>query len=418
MSNLAFAEALPYGRHAEEIKPAGMAIYDAFISYSHARDKPIAAALQSLLETIGKPWYRRRSLTIFRDDACLAATPLWPAIENALSHSRYLLLLASPQAAESAWVAREVDQWLRTKNVDTILIAVTSGRLEWDDTRGDFVWDEFTPLPPNLKGRFTSEPKWVEMHSLRRRSPRLSGRFNDMGATLAAAIHGVTKDTLLAKEVWQQRRALMLASATAAVMMVLGVTTAWYWRDAVQAHDFALAQQHEIVQQTQQAERTLMAAARAANAMIVGMARDLASRTDLPKDFVQNLLYRAQFLQDQIAETAAYAPDLMRSNVLALADIATALLRHGDPDGAIIAAKRAVTLAARLVEMLPQDIDRQRLLAESHERLADTYAATGNAKEARDALVIAAQLREKLAKANPGRQDLQDEYAAAQKRLG
>ena len=41
-----------------------MALYDAFVSYSHAKDKPIAAALQSVVQTLGKPWYRRRALRV------------------------------------------------------------------------------------------------------------------------------------------------------------------------------------------------------------------------------------------------------------------------------------------------------------------------------------------------------------------
>ena len=59
--------------------------YKAFISYSHAKDKPIAAALQGAVQKLGKPWYRRRALRIFRDDTSLSATPsLWPSIERAL----------------------------------------------------------------------------------------------------------------------------------------------------------------------------------------------------------------------------------------------------------------------------------------------------------------------------------------------
>jgi hypothetical protein len=48
--------------------------YDAFISYGHARDKPIATALQSIVQKLGKPWYRRRALRLFRDDTGLTAT--------------------------------------------------------------------------------------------------------------------------------------------------------------------------------------------------------------------------------------------------------------------------------------------------------------------------------------------------------
>src|SRR5271163_4206195 len=83
-----------------------MAAYDAFISYSHLKDKPIASALQSVIQTLGKAWYTRRSLRIFRDDTSLSATPhLWPTIETALGDSRFLILLASFESARSIWVS-------------------------------------------------------------------------------------------------------------------------------------------------------------------------------------------------------------------------------------------------------------------------------------------------------------------------
>ena len=115
--------------------------YDAFISYSHAKDKPIATALQSVVQKLGKPWYRRRALRVFRDDTSLSATPhLWPSIERALSQSRFLILLASPDAAASRWVGQEITYWLDDNSADTVLIALTEGELEWDQATGDFRW--------------------------------------------------------------------------------------------------------------------------------------------------------------------------------------------------------------------------------------------------------------------------------------
>src|SRR3954447_26095972 len=97
-----------------------LALYDAFISYSHAKDKPIAAALQSAVQKLGKAWYRRRAVRVFRDDTSLSATPhLWPTIEAALNESRYFILLGSPEAAESKWVNREVAHWLNHNSIDT-----------------------------------------------------------------------------------------------------------------------------------------------------------------------------------------------------------------------------------------------------------------------------------------------------------
>src|SRR5262247_2303261 len=107
-----------------------MATYDAFVSYSHAKDKPVAAALQLVMQRLGKPWYRRRALRVFRDDTSLSATPsLWPSIEQALGNARFLVLLASPEAAASPWVTKEVSYWLDHKGADTLLIALTDGAL-------------------------------------------------------------------------------------------------------------------------------------------------------------------------------------------------------------------------------------------------------------------------------------------------
>src|SRR6267378_2426899 len=133
-----------------------MALYDAFVSYSHAKDKPIAAALQRAVQTLGKPWYRRRALRVFRDDTSLSATPhLWPTIDQALGQSRFLILLASPEAAASPWVNKEVAYWLDHKSADTLLIAVTDGELSWDSAINDFARRADTPLPPALTGRLT-----------------------------------------------------------------------------------------------------------------------------------------------------------------------------------------------------------------------------------------------------------------------
>jgi hypothetical protein len=47
----------PYDRPAGRVTGQDAPVsYDAFISYSHALDKPIAAALQSVIQTFGKPW--------------------------------------------------------------------------------------------------------------------------------------------------------------------------------------------------------------------------------------------------------------------------------------------------------------------------------------------------------------------------
>ena len=83
----------------------GDAVYDAFISYNQASDRPLAIAVQTGLQQFAKPWYRRRALRVFRDESSLSAMPgLWPTIERALAASNYFVLIASPESSQSRWV--------------------------------------------------------------------------------------------------------------------------------------------------------------------------------------------------------------------------------------------------------------------------------------------------------------------------
>jgi len=197
-------------------------IYDAFISYSHAKDKPIATALQSVVQKLGKPWYRRRALRVFRDDTSLSATPqLWPSIEQALGQSRFLILLASPESAASRWVGQEITYWLDHNSSDTVLIALTEGDLDWDQATGDFRWSEATPLPAALKNQFSAEPRWIDLRPYRDGDIPKGPEFMGLGADFAAAIRGIPKEDLLSEEVQQQRRARTLAGMAVVALVVL-----------------------------------------------------------------------------------------------------------------------------------------------------------------------------------------------------
>src|SRR5215468_9595974 len=225
-----------------------MATYDAFISYSHAKDKPVAAALQSVMQKLGKPWYRRRALRVFRDDTSLSATPrLWPTIEQALAQSRFLILLASPEAAASHWVGKEVAYWLEAKSADTLLIAVTDGTLTWDNAINDFAPSENTPLPPALKGRFTAEPKWVDLTAYRDGADKRDAKFTELAADFAAAIRGMPKEDLLSQEVRQQRRTLTLAWSAVGSLLILASFAGWQWNSAVNNERLA-TQQKQIAE--------------------------------------------------------------------------------------------------------------------------------------------------------------------------
>jgi hypothetical protein len=137
--------------------------FDGFISYSHAADGRLAPAVQRGLQSLAKPWHRRRALWIFRDQTGLAVTPsLWSSIKNALDSSEYFVLMASPEAASSPWVNKEIEHWVATRSLSQILPVVTDGEWRWDPDRGDFSADS-TAVPSALRGVFAEEPLYLDL---------------------------------------------------------------------------------------------------------------------------------------------------------------------------------------------------------------------------------------------------------------
>src|SRR5215469_13924502 len=138
--------------------------FKAFLSYSHAADGRLAPAVQTGLPRIARPWYRVRSMWIFRDKTGLSVTPsLWGTIEESLSASEYFLLMASPEAVKSKWVAQEVDWWLSKWGTKNLLVLVTDGEVSWDQLSNDWDWATTTALPLNLRGTTAQEPLWVDL---------------------------------------------------------------------------------------------------------------------------------------------------------------------------------------------------------------------------------------------------------------
>jgi tetratricopeptide (TPR) repeat protein len=427
-----------------------MALYDAFISYSHAKDKPVATALQSVMQRLGKPWYRRRELRIFRDDTSLSATPhLWPSIEQALGQSRFLILLASPEAAASRWVDKEAAYWLENKSSETFLIALTDGELGWDESANDFAASTNMALPPVLRGRFPSEPKWVDLRPYRAGANVRDPAFMALAADFAAAVRGVPKEDLLSEELRQQRRALITAWSAAGAMLVLAVGIGLVGLGWLQQRDRALR---------------ALAGGRIAQSFAFDMVIEGRPPTGFPISLISDVLGRARAMQQQLT-LPEMLPDLKRLEAMALRELATTRLIRGETQAALEAAQSSRDIVDGLLQSDPtnaqwrrdlsvsynrvgeavaragqpekaldvfrrslaigQDRDstksdtaRQRDLAVSHERIGDMLFSLRQPEEAEAEYQAAFDIRRKLADAEPGNRQLQGELAVSYDRLG
>ncbi|WP_433379267.1 TIR domain-containing protein [Actinoplanes sp. CA-142083] len=353
--------------------------FDGFISYSHAADGRLAPAVQRGLHRLAKPWHRRRALWIFRDQTGLAVTPgLWSSIQTALDGSEYFVLLASPEAARSPWVNREIEHWIATKSANRILPVVTDGEWAWDEDRGDFREDS-TAVPPALRGVFAEEPFFLDLRWARG-SEHLSlhhSRFRDAIAQLAAPMHGVSKDELEGEDVRQHRRAKRLRSGALVTLLILALVTSLTGLSAVRNAERAKAAAAEALRQQQVADTQ----------------RDSAQRSAEEARRQQELARQQQDLAEQQRTRAAQAAAVAdKSERLAREQQQVAQEQQRAAGQAAAEAQRQRRLADQAAS---RTREQQRLAAEASERAkqAAERAKQAQAEAQRLARIAAEQRR-------------------------
>src|SRR5688500_7212506 len=139
--------------------------YDGFVSYRHSeREKAIARKIQEALHRFARPFWKLRAVRLYRDETNLSARPdLWGTIAQALDASRFFLLMASPEAASSKWVGREVEHWLHRRGTAGLIIVRADGSVMWDGESRRFNAAHTTALPAPLLERLDTEPLYVDL---------------------------------------------------------------------------------------------------------------------------------------------------------------------------------------------------------------------------------------------------------------
>lgn len=135
--------------------------------------------------------------------AVAAGDPVCNGDGPAAEQSDYLVLLASPQAAASEWVDREVNHWLTRRSADRILPVLIGGEWVWDAATGDLHRTRSTAVPPALFGAFREEPRYLDLRwaSTGQELDLRNAEFRDAIAQLAAPIHGRPKSELDGEDV-------------------------------------------------------------------------------------------------------------------------------------------------------------------------------------------------------------------------
>ncbi|WP_428028388.1 toll/interleukin-1 receptor domain-containing protein [Altererythrobacter sp.] len=210
--------------------------YRAFLSYSH-RDKGVAEWLHRQLEGYKLPPGLAEAngagalRPIFKDrDELPASENLGEAIESALANSSALIVLCSPSAAISPWIAREIDFYKRRHGDSRVFAAVVDGEPPYN-------------MPPPLRVRYINgEPTGQEAEPVAA-DLRPEGDGRKLGLLkIAAGLAGVGLDALVDREAQRRHRRMALVAGLSFVGMVVAIALAVF---AVQQRDAARAERAE-----------------------------------------------------------------------------------------------------------------------------------------------------------------------------
>lgn len=201
--------------------------YAAFLSYSH-KDAAAAGRLHRRLETyrlpgrlIGTETIRgpvpARLWPIFRDREELpAATDLTETVREALAQSGALIVLCSPHAAASLWVAEEIRVFRELHPGRPILAAILES-----DPPGCF---------PEALRAFGQDGTWHEPLATDLRRDRDGAHLGLL--KLVAGITGVGLDALVQRDASRRVRRITALIAVAAVAMLVMAAMTWFALDA------------------------------------------------------------------------------------------------------------------------------------------------------------------------------------------
>ena len=119
---------------------------------------------------------------------------------------------------------REITYFCETKGSDPVILVLTGGELEWDESAKAFTALS-TAAPPALNGRLIDQPLWLDMRWARgadELSLRMS-QFRSAVAQVASPIRNMTPEDLESEDVRQHRRARRLARLAVATVVVLAI---------------------------------------------------------------------------------------------------------------------------------------------------------------------------------------------------
>ena len=271
-------------------------IHDAFISYSRA-DRPFAAALESALEgyrpprELGVPY---RYLEVFRDEEDFTGTEYTSAVTRHLAASRKLIVICTPAARASRFVAEEIRLFAAVRGAEHIIPILLSGIPNNEGRTGreqDFAFPDALcdvmamPLAASFLGYAST--------GQRLNRPPFEGAW----LTVLANLYGIERSDLEQRERRRQLRARRIwTSAVTAIVLALSALTVWALLSRQDAVRQRLAAERAAASEAIAAQKERVARQEAERQRQIALTRQLAAQAELTINQEPNRLTRSVLL--------------------------------------------------------------------------------------------------------------------------
>jgi tetratricopeptide (TPR) repeat protein len=381
--------------------------YRAFLSYSH-RDKAWANWLHTALESyrIDKELCGRASAAgpvprtlrpIFRDrEDFSAGHSLTQHTLSALEAAQFLIVVCSPNAAQSEYVNEEVRRFKMLGRAARVIPVIVAGE------PGDAARECF---PPALRfrvaadGAITDEREEPIAADAR---PRGDGK-EIAKQKVAAALLGVGLDEILRRAERARKRRNRFWAALAGVFLLLAIAATG---SAVYAW-----------QQLKTNEAFLNATLKRATE-IVDEAVAQAETYNVPRAATLRLLARAEGLFEEMARYGRPTPELRYRKAWMLIQFARNYQILGDTGKQFERANQAYDLLAGLAAEKPDDKVYQRDLSIAYAEVGDVLLTQGKLSEALRVYRESLAIIDRLTKADPGNAGFQFDLAIRHELIG
>ncbi len=367
--------------------------YWAFISYS-SKDKSWGRWLHRAIETYGIPAELvehhqtptghpapKRFHPLFRDrDELPASSDLGTEIEKALRASRYLIVVCSPNAAQSQWVNKEIVTFHGLDRRDRTLAIIVDGEPNASDASECF--------PPALR---QLEPIAADAR------PKGDGKTNAKLKLLAGML-GVSYDFLKQRDAHRRIRYLQKLTALSVLVALSLAGLAIY----------AFYQRNKAVKARQQAESVL--------AFLVYDMRDELKKVGR-LELVAKIQKRVDDYHRQLG-TEASLPVTLHNRAAAFDNAGNLAFDKGDLAEALASYRQGLEIREQMVRQDPGNAGWQYDLSISYSKLGDVQSTQGDLAGALASYRQALGIHQRLARQDPGNAAWQHDLSYSYNNLG